>query len=432
MRTVVAIALVIGIASAQAQDATPEFDLPMDIDITATDDSEKTRASSWRDGLRFSLAWQGGMETNTPHDTTSHRLDARLRWEKLLGAQWFLSFDGKGLLRLSADQNLDPGEDWGNDWRLREALVQLSISQFTLKAGVQPVIWGEMDMFAVNDIMTPWDYAEFAFTSPEDARVSQPLLLLEWFSGRNTVSMVFNPHPAATRFPGGPISDVLAAQVPPPFVLHESFPETGIDYEAGIRYKRRAAFGDIALYAARVRSDFPSLQGDVDIINRINVLYPQYDSFGASANLSAGNFLWKVETAIRPQSYIPALTATYRDTGDLAIGFDYSAAGAWNLSVETLLQIIGGAPPLGYRRENVQTSARWSRSLRHDTINLVYYLGYQWQFGDTTHSLATELSINDYLKLGLNVTLFEIRNQNAPTAFIDDWDQAVLTLSWSI
>ena len=68
------------------------------------------------------------------------------------------------------------------------------------KAGKQIVVWGKADAAVVTDIMSPRDLTELVFTSLEDARLGQQMLILDHFSANSQWSVVFNPDVKVNRF----------------------------------------------------------------------------------------------------------------------------------------------------------------------------------------------------------------------------------------
>ena len=83
------------------------------------------------------------------------------------GNNLFISIDSKLIVRAWKDQQLKNDEDFAFTLRPKELSLQTTFSRFSIKAGYQTIVWGEMDSVTLTDVMTPWDYSEFAFTTPE-------------------------------------------------------------------------------------------------------------------------------------------------------------------------------------------------------------------------------------------------------------------------
>ena len=286
--------------------------------------------------------------------------------------------------------------------------------------------------------MTPWDYSEFAFTSPEDARVGQPSILADWFSGKTRIGAVFTPMALTNRYPGGEASGLLAFLLgSEPYSVSEELPQFGSDYEMGLRIKHNFGPGDAALYLARIISDDPLFNRNPSwtISNQIyDISYPRHELIGFSGNYASGNFLWKTEAAFKNNLHLPAQTTIIRDTLEGAIGVDYNANGAYSLTLEIQHQYImsGEGTLTGIKTHNSQAMLRWSKNFFHDTLSTIYFTSYQIQHGDVTHSAALQYAINDYWRIDLNATIFVIENQDSPSKFVDDWDNISIRINLNI
>jgi len=415
-------------------DATIDFDIPLAIDNTQSIDEKSTQ--NWlTEKLRLSFGYQVGTEFNRSLDLVSNRLDTRLRWENLFSNQYFFSLDGKVIFRGWHDQQLDANENVDYDLRLRDFSLQSNFSSLSIKVGFQSIVWGEMDSVAINDVMTPWDFSEFAFTAPEDARVSQFSILGDLYLDNTTISIVATPYPLANRFPGGEASDLLTQILgTDQYQVNEDFPQIGNDFELGLLVKHTAGPSDIAVYGAHVISDIPrfdQVQSNNNSVSEYNVSYETYEMVGLSSNYGINNWLWKIESAFKHKLYFPMQTAVYRNTLDLAVGFDYNANNAYSLTIELYNQTIlpGDGTLVGYKTHNSQILTRWSKTFLHETLSLIYFFSYQLQYGDMTHSGAIQYAINDYWQVDLNATVFEIKNADSPMRFSDDWDQLSLRLT---
>ncbi|MDH5218728.1 MAG: hypothetical protein OEX19_13585 [Gammaproteobacteria bacterium] len=435
----------------QALDATLDFDMPIDAPVsesTADLDSSTTSASSSTLGkdLRIGLAYQlgnqlGNQLSNQLNDfpeIVSNRLDSRLRWEHLFFQNYFISVDGKIILRAWKDQQLDSDKEISAELRMRELSLQSGFGPFSIKAGYQTIIWGEMDSAKINDVMTPWDYSEFAFTAPEDARVGQPSILADWFSGKTRIGAVVTPIPMTNRYPGGEASGLLAFLLgSEQYSVNEKLPEFGSDYEMGLRIKHNLGPSDLSLYLAQVISDDPLFSlnpASSETSTIFDIRYPRHEIIGFSGNYASGNFLWKTEAAFKNNLHLPAQTTIIRDTLEGAIGVDYIANGAYNLTLELQNQYImpGEGTLTGMNTHNSQAMLRWSKNFFHDTLSTIYFVSYQIQYGDMTHSAAMQYAINDYWRVDLNATVFVVKNQDSPSKFVDDWDNISIRINLDI
>ena len=423
-----------------------ELDSGLDLDMPVLEDSMNDvkigkpaqRSTGAKKHVRLSFAYQLGSQFDDLSEIVSNRLDTRARWESLFGEHYYASLDAKLILRSWKDQQLEAGKDVSIEARAREAALQASYGAFSIKAGYQVSIWGEMDSARITDVLSPWDYSEFAFTSPEDARVGQPSILLDGFFANSKLGIVFTPLPLVNRYPSGDASGLLSYILgTDQFVIKEYAPEFGSDYELGIRFKHTLGSGDIAFYGARVISDDPLFELDPDAAGPdpvFDIRYPEYELLGFTANYAQGNFLWKTELAFKNNLYFPSQTSIIRDTMEVAAGLDYSANGAYSLTLELQNQRIlpGEGALVGLKTDNSQAMLRWSKNFFHETLSAVYFASYQIQYGDTTHSTALQYAVSDFWRVDLNFTVFDVKNQDSPQKFIDDWDQVSIRATLEI
>lgn len=408
-----------------------DFDDSAGFDIPTTD-NKPGQISPWR----FTASYNVGLGLEAPQTINSHRVDLRLQWEKLFNNKYYLVLDGKVLGRLSGDQQLSAGETVAIEGRLRSLYVQTSSEAWGVKAGYQLVTLGKMDMIPVVDVLSPWDYSEFAFTSPEDARVSQPWINVTHHSGNSTLGFLVNPAPSVNRYPGGTATSLLALQLGNNnFTLDVQPPRTWSDVELGMIWSRSQGKRDSSVMLASVMQDDPL----IELISPgptpgFRATYPRYSILGLSTNVTYGNFLWKMESAYKYGLHFfdsSTLSVVKANGLVLAGGFDYTAGGRYIVSVEVGQQhvFLPGASTLP--ADNTQIAARFSRNFRNETVSTVYYISYQLQDRYLTQSASLNYSISDEISINLVGTVFQIGNQNSIYAFTDSWDQLALRINIS-
>ena len=152
------------------------FDNEGEIELEmASDAAEQEKSSSLFQELsaasRFTLKHEASYNTVKPEKTINNRSSFRWEFSKFFGNYFFFQFDTK----LNAF--------WGNDHRgeaedkdplletsTKEAFLQFSAGDTSVKAGIQILIWGESDGGAVTDVISPRDYSELFFISLEESR----------------------------------------------------------------------------------------------------------------------------------------------------------------------------------------------------------------------------------------------------------------------
>ncbi len=83
----------------------------------------------------------------------------------------------------------------------KEAFLQASFADTSIKGGVQIMIWGESDGGAIADVISPRDYSELFFISLEESRIGQPMLIIDQFSAIGDWSLFYIHDPEFNEYP---------------------------------------------------------------------------------------------------------------------------------------------------------------------------------------------------------------------------------------
>lgn len=405
-------------------------------DVETPGDFEVATGEQTRDKKhwRLTAAYNLGTSLESPQSINAHRGELRVQWEKLLKQKYFVELDAKLIARFDSDQALPPGETVNGDARLRSLYVQTSNARWSSKLGYQVVTLGKMDMVPVVDVLSPWDYSEFAFTAPEDARVSQPAWRVSRHQNRGTMEFIWTPVPAANRYPGSGAPGLLESYLGTSnFDLVIDEPYEGGEGEAAFRWARSSERHDISFTLASVLQDNPMIE-PVDLLAPTplyRVSYPRYQLAGLGINIPRGDFLWKLEAAYLNQVSFFDTEQRKLDGVQFAGGFEY--LGPSQLSIGIELGHLQFRPPAGSSipAESSQVGMRISKNFLNDTLGAVLYLGYQWQDRYLTQSGSLKYSINDQVSLEMVATVFSVGNSSSMYAFTDNWDQLAFRLTYS-
>lgn len=386
---------------------------------------------------RFTFAYHAGSSLDDDVTNNSRKLDARMQWEQLFSNGYFVRLDGKAIVRLPNDRHLEDNENHEFDSRLRELYLQSGTDFFGLTLGQQLLVWGEMDTLQIADVMSPRDFSEFAFTSPEDARLGQPLINGQWHWGNNSLELVYNLFPQVNRYPGGNVDALLIQLLGTDQVeINQNRPEALDDYELGLRWHSVSDQTEFNVMFARLLVNDPrfSITGTNALGQPVySTDYPDYLMLGFSLNYVDDNFLWKLEAAHKYEGLTNFVDRGQSNSNELGIGFDYNANNAYTLSLENSYQYIqGDVRSTGLKKETSQSAIRWNKLFLHDNLDMTLFFSYQWQYSDTVTSLSAAYSISDQWKAELNVTTFHSGDNNSPAQVTRDWDQAVVKVSYSI
>lgn len=416
--------LILGAAGSVVAQEDLEFEMGEDI----FEEYVQTQESTEKLPLVTTFGYQLGHGMDDVANS-SRRADIRLQWEQLLDNGVFLRLDNKLMFRHGIDQQLEDHEDYGFDNHLRELYGQVNFDDFTLSIGQQVVVWGEMDSLSVTDIFAPWDYSEFVFTAPEDARIGQPVIQGQWYHKDSSLQLLYVPWPQVNEYPGGDGDELLAALLGNKnFTIDEQLPDAFDHNELGLKWQKSTDAYDVGVMLARIYSNDPVFNPLT--ASRFEARYPAYRMVGASGNYAMEKFLWKGEVSFKDDLPM-AGTNVHVDSRQLALGVDYDANGAYSVAVEHAYQQLSGTLPVGSEANIGQTAFRWSKNYLHETVTATYFFSYQWQYHDRVHSANLDYDINDTWNIQTNVTVFESGSGASVGQLTEKWDQFVVRVTAS-
>ena len=292
-----------------------------DVDPGEGTPGEAGPLAAWLEPLRVSLKHEVSYKFAAPTRVVNNRSSVRLEYSKALTSNLYVRLDTKLNLH------------WGNDHRARakdenpfrelvtrEAYLQSSFGNTSVRLGYQILPWGVSEGGAITDEVSPRNSAEFFFVSLEESRVGQSMLTMDHFGDSGQWTAFFVPRPGYNKYPDrGSEYDI-------PGAFDRNAPDDDWDnagtWEFGARWKRTFGKSDISLMAARL------------IDNDYLVRQQQFRMYGLTANVGIDNLLLRAEVALKqPRAFLarPAsstdMTIVESDQFDSSFGFDYSPGG---------------------------------------------------------------------------------------------------------
>ncbi len=292
-----------------------------DGDPTAGATGEEGRLSAWLDPLRVSLTHETSFKFAEPKRVVNNRSSVRLEYSKPLASNLYFRLDTKFNLH------------WGNDHRAkakdenpfrelvtREAYLQSSFGETSVRVGHQILPWGVSEGGAITDEISPRNNAEFFFISLEESRVGQMMLTMDHFGASGQWSAFFVPRPGYNKYPD------IGSEYDIPGAFEKDAPDddwgNAATYEFGARWKRSFGKSDFSLMAARL------------IDNDYLVRQQRFQMYGMTANIAIDNLLLRAEVALKqPRAFFAnsadgsGVTIVESDQFDSSFGFDYSPGG---------------------------------------------------------------------------------------------------------
>ncbi len=411
-------------------DAEPEFDVDGDPSLDSGSNERWSKLDNLLSSTHFTLRHELAYGIEQPKDTVVNRSSLRLQWEQAISEHYFARFDGKTSYDIAFNDGRFPDsavDEYRQQDDIRELFFQYSAGSVSVKLGKQIVIWGKADGAVVSDIMSPRDLTELVFTSIEDARRGQIMLVFDYYyrgkqafegiTAQRQWTLVINPdvkvnefpsagHPYAYDFGELAISEDLIQQKRPGFSWR--------DAEVGLRWSQTWKKFDISFMVAEVNDDNPVFEL---VPGRFLATYPRYQMIGGGFNWSQGNFVWKGELGVKTNRRFNlegSIDRRSTETIDLAFGLDYDANGRYTMSLELTNQHINENQEnlLNVRRDETILYGVWSKNWFNETLTTTYTFMLQLQDFESFHRWEFEFDLTDHWRAELQLDYFSAKEDD--------------------
>lgn len=244
-----------------------------------------------------------------------------------------LSFVLSGKAELDALEWNNGEQDWGledTEFFLKDAYVDWVFGdEQWLRVGHQLFAWGESEMLAISDIMSPYDLREQGQTELRDIREQVPALLYSFPAMGGKLSLVTTYYAGHNRYAEFN-EEFNPLQIPLEYMSapHERDPDK--QWEAAIKYDYYLNGGDIRVLAAEVNDNnlipsFKLTEGSFLVQDRVYV-------FAVAANRVMGSLQFKTEVGMRWGQRIE--TYVEEDQLRAMLGLEYTGMNDWLFSLE--------------------------------------------------------------------------------------------------
>ncbi len=391
--------------------------------------------TEWIAPARFTLKHEYSYKTSDPQRVVNNRSSARVEYSKFFGTYFFIQFDTKVNFFLAEDHRAKAEEKNSLlETNAREAFLQVSFGETSIKAGIQVVIWGESDGGAITDVVSPRDNSEFLFISLEESRIGQALLMLDQYSGIGTWSLFYIPEPEFDKMPakGTEYDFNPFDSLDVPVVVAEAEPD--IDrHEYGLRWKKTFGKSDIALMVADLMANQYSYEykGFTPVFNMvIEKAASRYQLYGLSFNYAKGSFLWKGEIAGKtPRIFNNEFYGLVeKDVLDTAFGLEYSPSGSYILAFLAVnSRVVDWEESIVGIDEDVSSLiANWSKSFLNEDLSITMMASHTLTSKDSFFMAQASYAFDDRLKFEFEATVFGIDNEESQLWTFKDQNRATV------
>lgn len=439
-------------------DADADFGFDDDLFGAAFDEDNSASKASWLDDFTIKITQQFSGQVNN-HSVTipslfsfpreaeleTNRLGANIRYQNAFAPGWLLQASGKIRSYWRDDYEYEAeGDKIDIEYRVNEFFLQRSFDQHSLKFGRQTVVWGETTGNSVLDIINTNEFRDFNIIDIEDARLNQWLLVWDYFGKDSNFSSFLNIYPEfnppAVR--GSPFF------FEPAFNLTDYDRDSGLQFEAGTKWRKSFEGSDISfmaayLYENQMRFEDP-VSGIGDAIAQVNDFF----LLGFSANRAVGKLLLNFDLAyshdVQADSFSFLGTASLANPVNLkkdqigtSFGFEYAISNEQSVSLGIQAQKLldedeGLLPGQALINDGVFGSwlVRYSNTLMNSDLVISSTLQGDLDANSLLALLGIDYTVNDNWTVSGQVISIT-SNETSPLIFFDEDVRLAATLTYS-
>ena len=387
----------------QDDDGDDEFDFG--------DESEVELESS--SPVRFKVGLELGQQIGNPERQMMEGLSVQgiFDWASDWGQVYGEGTGSYNRAWASEDDHQDIIEEYEVERVLRELYWKKSYGDFTLTLGQGIVVWGKGDFLSVLDLVSPQDLSRSFFAKPEDSRLGQNLVRVQYWTGGQSLELILIPKPSMNRIPepGHPYSP-------------EQWPGLGSrepgsdDYEIGARLALDDGDLAVAMIGGRFHNRNPLVKTESPQISYKT--WQAFSAFGLASTVAVSPWLLKSELLVTKdypwQKYDSqtGFSIELRETAMVMVGLDYNHQEYGLFIVEANMIGLADDPP-EHRVDTDEVEGQssvamsWNRSFLQDLLSLdlaLIYLdhssqninrgGFSWELRDNLTVTGSLTRIN--------------------------------------
>ena len=316
---------------------------------------------------------------------------------------------------------------------IRELYYQYTLGRATFSLGQKIVVFGKADYLPVLDVLTPKDNTKLFFAKPEDARIGQNLLGIDFWQKDTKLSLYFvsNPRMNLNPEPGHPYylgfeADKTEKAEQNSIVLHSTFTLDDISIEL--------LAGSVYQYEGLI--DTNPLTGETQKEYFKETVY----GLGATKNMKP--YLFKTEIAkfndrhYQVNEFNELIQASFPTTKKVntlewTLGIERQTRDFGLFALET--SILKPDETKGEEIKNEQlTALAWSDEFYDQDLNA----NVQWLTFDRLKNhmirMAMDLKLTDSLKIECNYTYITIGSDTASYRALEDFDRIGCEASYAL
>jgi hypothetical protein len=363
---------------------------------------------------RFTLKHEHSYKTKEPTKTVNQRSSVRLEYSKFLGTYFYLQLDTKLNGFHESDHRAKAKEE--NilfESSTKEAYLQSSIDNTSVKAGLQVIIWGEADGAAVTDVVAPRDQSELFFISLEESRIPQPMIVFDQFSETGDWTLFYIPTAGYTKTPEKDTQYDLGFF--DNYTIEDDKDLEENSGEIGIRWKKTFGKSDLAFMAASlIENDY---KYELDTFGGFIRKKNRYQMLGLTFNYGKGAFLYKGEIAQKSKKVFnnSQYELIEKDVFDTALSAEYYSSSGYTLLFSMINQrIVGWEDDLsGTDEDSGAYMLSWGDNYLNEDLNATILTSLNYPNDEMMINLNVDYKYYDDLKFEVSFLRLNIDNKES-------------------
>lgn len=327
---------------------------------------------------------------------------------------------------------------------LAELYWKKSFDKVSISAGKIITVWGKADILPVSDVISARDATKAFFAQPQEARLGQNTIRVDWFLPKQEIQLIFIPYPVNTRYTDRdhPYSLIPGVDI-------EKAPTFGREVEGGAQYTAYLAGGAVSVFGGRFYNRDPlfRLKPDYNFL----AVHSPYTTTGLSANFPLWGMLLKFDSAYQfkrlnqtatqlPNPECPTtcntITMPYDvkavDTAGVTVGIDYNTTEYGSFILEYSVTGPMKKDPELLRDDPLQSYAfGYSKNFLRDTLSFNSFVFTFLKYSNILFRFNVTYKITDVISTYLQYTGIFIASGDPDLRIFDKYDRLDFQLSYA-
>ncbi len=324
----------------------------------------------------------------------------------------------------------DPKEtrnEYEIEFIFRELYWKRAFGSVTVSAGKMIDDSGVMDMLMVIDKVSSLNRTDYFFADPEEFKLGQNLLRLEYFGEEIYGGLSIIPYPSYDRITDldHPYALIAGRE------LYKSSNER--EPEGRLLITKYFSKGQVSVYSGCFNNRIPLIRGSISEGSGILDIYKLYKPFwsaGCAVNIAVEPFLLKFETAFnfnRPlqTSSFKSLTGYLREhQAEASFGIDYNRGkgGMYVFEIGATIP-MEKQEPLAVGRNTYFGLVSWSNSYYNDKLRISHVTIFPESVRNIINRNQLDYYVRDTFSIALKYTSFSIDKYKENYGFMNDYDR---------